>query len=196
MIAKEKLETLYVKQGKSMKCIADILGCSLHRVNYWMQKYSIEIRSISDAIYLKNNPDGDPFIFHEPVTIKEWELYGFGLGLYWGEGTKADRGSVRLGNSDPGIIAKFMEFLIVIFKVKRKDFKFGLQLFTDVNKKEAMDFWTKCLRINERQFYKITVSPSVSQGTYRKKAKYGVLTVYYHNKKLRNLLVSLLPVPM
>jgi hypothetical protein len=116
--------------------------------------------------------------------------------LYWGEGTKADRGSVRLGNSDPGIIKKFMEFLIEIFNVKREDFKFGLQLFNDINKQEAMDFWTKSLRINERQFYKVTVSPSVSQGTYRKKARYGVLTVYYHNKKLRDLLVGLLPVPM
>jgi hypothetical protein len=176
-----------------MKDIANIVGCSLHKVNYWMNKHSIKIRSIGDAIYLKNNPNGDPFIFNQPSNSKEWELYGFGLGLYWGEGTKADKGSVRLGNSDPGIIRKFMEFLILIFKVERKDFKFGLQLFNDVNKQEAMDFWTKCLTINKRQFYKVTVSPSVSRGTYRKKARYGVLTVYYHNKKLRDLLVSLLP---
>ena len=196
MVDKSRLEDLYLRKGKSMQEIANLFGCSLHRVNYWMNKYSIKVRSISDAIYLRNNPNGDPFIFSKPSNPRTCELYGFGLGLYWGEGTKADKGSVRLGNSDPGIIKKFMEFLIIIFGVKREDFKFGLQLFSDINKQEAMDFWTKSLRINERQFYKITVSPSVSQGTYRKKAKYGVLTVYYHNKKLRNLLVSLLPVPM
>lgn len=196
MVNKSRLEELYLRKGKSMKDIANLLSCSLHKVNYWMDKYQIKTRSISDAIYLRNNPDGDPFVFRQPNTAGQWELYGFGLGLYWGEGTKADKGSVRLGNSDPGIIKKFMEFLILIFGVKREDFKFGLQLFADINKREAMDFWTKSLRINERQFYKVTVSPSVSQGTYRKKAKYGVLTVYYHNKKLRNLLVSLLPVPM
>lgn len=193
MIKKDQLEKLYIKKGKSMQDIAREFDCSLSKVSYWMKKYGIRTRSISDALYQKNNPSGDPFLFHTPSSLREAELYGFGLGLYWGEGTKADTGSVRLGNSDPGIINKFIEFLVVIFNVQREDFKFGLQLFSDIDQDDALDFWIKSITIDRRQFYKVTVSPSVSRGTYKKKAKYGVLTVYYHNKKLRDLLVGLLP---
>ncbi len=176
-----------------MQDIATELHCSLHKVQYWMQKYAIKIRSTSDAIYLKNNPDGDPFKFSPPKTLSQAELFGFGLGLYWGEGTKADKTSVRLGNTDPELIAKFIEFLVKIFGVKREALHFGLQLFNDLPKNTAMDFWQKKLRINSSQFYKTIVTESRGKGTYRKKSKYGVLTVYCHNRKLRDLLVGMLP---
>lgn len=193
MLNKAKLESWYLEDGKSMQDIANALHCSLHKVQYWMQKYSIKIRSTSDAIYLKNNPDGDPFRFSMPKTLEQAELLGFGLGLYWGEGTKADKTSVRLGNTDPELIVKFIEFLVKIFGVKKENMHFSLQLFTDLPQKEAMDFWQKKLKINSSQFYKTVVTKSRGKGTYRKKSKYGVLTVYYHNKKLRDLLVGMLP---
>ena len=193
MIEKEVLEKLYFKDGKSMKDIAKQLGCSQHKVEYWMQKHVLKIRTISDAVYLKNNPNGDPFKFVPPKNAKETELFGLGLGLYWGEGTKADKGAVRLGNSDFMLIEKFIEFLVEIFSIRHSDLKFGLQLFNDVSTVEALDFWRKKLKIDKSQFYKTVITKSRAKGTYRKKSKYGVLTVYYHNRKLRDLLVGMLP---
>lgn len=193
MIPKKVLEDFYLKDGKSIKDVAGILSCSSHQVSYWMLKYNINARSISEAIYLKNNPGGDPFNFTAPKTLKAAELLGFGLGLYWGEGTKADKCSVRLGNTDPALIKKFMEFLVKTFKIEKSDLKFGLQLFTDIDEKEAMDFWVERLKIKKSQFYKTVITKSRSLGTYRKKNRFGVITVYYHNKKLRDMLVSLLP---
>ena len=193
MIEKEVLEKLYFKDGKSMKDIAKQLGCSQHKVEYWMQKHILKIRTISDAVYLKNNPNGDPFKFVPPKNAKETELFGLGLGLYWGEGTKADKGAVRLGNSDFMLIEKFIEFLVEIFSIRHSDLKFGLQLFNDVSTVEALDFWRKKLKIDKSQFYKTVITKSRAKGTYRKKSKYGVLTVYYHNRKLRDLLVGMLP---
>jgi len=193
MIKKDKLIYLYLKKKKSMQEIAVFCDCSLHKIQYWINKYNIKTRSISEAVYLKNNPDGDPFVFKQPKTLEEAKLYGLGVGLYWGEGTKADKGSVRLGNTDPELIKNFINFLINIFSVKKEDMKFGLQLFTDINKQEAMDFWIKSLKIKHSQFYNVITTKSRSIGTYRKKSKYGVLTVYYHNKKLRDLIVGLLP---
>lgn len=176
-----------------MEDLAKTLHCSVHKVRYWMAKHGIKTRSISEAVYLKNNPNGDPFKFQKPRNLEDATLYGLGIGLYWGEGTKANLDSVRLGNTDPKLVAKFMEFLIKLFGVKRADFRFGLQIFTDINVGEAMDFWAKNLRIKHSQFYKPIVTISGSIGTYRKKSKYGVMTVMYHNKKLRNLLVEMLP---
>lgn len=193
MLSKNKLIYLYTNKNRSKQEIARILRCSLHKVSYWMNKYKIKVRSISEAIYIKNNPNGDPFSFKKPETLEEARLYGLGIGLYWGEGTKADKGSVRLGNTDPELIKNFINFLINIFCVKKDDMKFGLQLFTDINKREAMDFWIKSLKIKHSQFYNVITTKSQSLGTYRKKSKYGVLTVYYHNKKLRDLIVDLLP---
>ena len=35
---------------------------------------------------------------------------------------------------------------MVIFKIKRSDLKFGLQLFNDVSLSEVLDFWQKNLK--------------------------------------------------
>ena len=158
-----------------------------------MKKYHIKTRSISDAIYLKNNPDGDPFEFMQPATLEAAKLFGLGLGLYWGEGTKANKSSIRLGNTDPKLIKEFMRFLAQIFGVKKRDFRFNLQIFTDIDTNTAVYFWMKELGVRREQFTKTTITQSNSIGTYRQKSKFGVLTINYHNKKLRDLLISMLP---
>ena len=63
-----------------------MLNCSEHKINYWLNKYGITKRNISDAIYLKYNPKGDPFRFILPKNKKDERLFGLGLGLYWGGG--------------------------------------------------------------------------------------------------------------
>ncbi|MBI4094883.1 MAG: hypothetical protein HY435_01680 [Candidatus Liptonbacteria bacterium] len=176
-----------------MTDISRALDCSLHKVAYWMTKHNVITRSWSDAAYLKYHPNGDPFAFRAPRTMREAKLFGLGIGLYWGEGTKANKYSVRLGNTDPQLLGKFIQFLEKFFQVRKSEMRFGLQIFSDIDVREAMDFWLKSLKIKKQQFYKPTVTISGSIGTYRKKSQYGILTVLYNNKKLRNLLVSMLP---
>jgi hypothetical protein len=192
MIKKEKLESLYLSEGMSMKEISERLHCSLNKVCYWLQKHGIQRRSISEAVYLKNNPDGDPFRFQDPRTIKGAILFGMGIGLYWGEGTKANKSSVRLGNTDPDLVEVFIRFLEETFTVKRSDLHFSLQIFSDMSEEEELEFWTNRLKVEKLQFYKTTITPYRSIGTYRKKTKHGVIIVYYHNRKLRDYLVNLL----
>ncbi len=192
MIPKKKLEQLYSNEGKSMQEIADLLCCSVSGIQYWIKKYQIKTRSISDAVYLKNNPNGDPFLFKKPGSFEKAVLFGLGIGLYWGEGTKANKTSVRLGNTDPALIETFIVFLEKIFGLKRSQLKFGLQIFSDMSEAQGLDFWSKTLTIEKSQFYKVTITPYRSLGTYRNKTKYGVVTVYFHNRKLRDILVKLL----
>lgn len=190
-LTKDQLSKLY-SSGLSMMDIAKMYKISPHKVVYWMEKYTITRRSRSEATYVKRHPDGDPFRFNPPKDIETAELLGMGLGLYWGEGTKANMTSVRLGNTDPKLIKTFMKFLIRIFNIKRDDLRFGLQIFTDISPSVALKYWTNKLQVNKNQFYKIIITKSGSLGTYRKKSQYGVLTVHYHNKKLRDLLVGML----
>lgn len=188
MVEKNILEILYHKQNYSVAKIATILKCSQTKVNYWLKKYNIKKRSISDALYLKNNPTGDPFCVNVYHIDDMSMLYGLGMGLYWGEGTKASKNSIRLGNTDPYLILSFIKFLAVFFDVKKTKLKFGLQVFSDLDTKIIKKYWMNVLGISSHQFYKIIVSKTTNKGTYKKKTKYGVLTVYFNNTKLRNIL--------
>ncbi|MBI4086014.1 MAG: hypothetical protein HY433_02090 [Candidatus Liptonbacteria bacterium] len=196
MIQKEKLESLYVRERKSMQDIANILGCSLHKVKYWMEKQDVKARSISDAIYLKCNPHGDPFHIKEVKTLNEAKLLGLGLGLYWGEGNKKNKNSIRLGNTDPEIIKNFIRFLTVIFGIDTSRLKFGLQIFSDMPGEKILRFWIDKLKefhVSRKQFFKITVTPHRGVGNYKEKSKTGVLTVYFGNVKLKKFLDGMLP---
>ena len=87
ILKKQKLKDLY-ERGFSMKEIADNIDCSSQKVAYWMNKFNIPRRTRSNATYVKRNPNGDPFKIINPQNLKDAELKGYGLGLYWGEGTK------------------------------------------------------------------------------------------------------------
>jgi len=191
---KDILIKYYFKKRKSVPEMAKILKKSENGINYWMSKHGIEKRSISEAVYLKNNPAGDPFKIKTPDNLYLAELKGFGLGLYWGEGNKKNKNSIKLANTDTGLINKFIEFLVEIFGVRKSDIKFSLQVFSDVDPEKVRKYWIKNLNIKASQFYKtITITKSSKLGTYREKNKYGVLMVYYHNTKLRNILIDMLP---
>lgn len=194
MITKDKLATLYLKRGKSIEEIARVFACSSNKIKYWLIKYNIPRRSISEALFKKRYPRGEPFEFKKPTTVKDGILYGLGIGLYWGEGTKSNKYSIRLGNTDPYLIKTFINFLEKCFRIKKSTLKFGLQIFTDCDIEKAQLFWKKKLAIKSSQFMKPTITISGKIGTYSKKNPYGVLTLYYHNKHLRDILVNMIPV--
>jgi len=158
-----------------------------------MDKHNIPRRSISDAIYVKHNPAGDPFKIKKIISLEDAKLWGLGIGLFWGEGNKADKYSVRLGNTDPKLISEFVNFLTIMCGVNREKLKFSIQIFSDMDPELVLNFWTKQLGVDPSQFYKITVTISGSIGNYRKKSQFGVLQVYFHNKKLRDILIDELP---
>lgn len=170
MISKTTLQKLYQTDKLSAKQIADKLNCSHSQVIYWMDRHGIKRRSISEAVYQRANPDGDPFYIKDIASKSDYILLGMGLGLYWGEGTKANKYSVRLGNSDPDLLRTFIGFLVIIFGVKLSDLRFGLQLFTDTDKEQALDYWTEELCVKRSQFYKPHITISGSIGTYKKKS--------------------------
>lgn len=170
--------------------ISQKLKVGYHSVGYWLQKYCIRKRIISEAIYQKHNPDGDPFSIKEPSSKYDFVLWGIGVGLYWGEGNKLNKNTVKIGNSDPNVLRIFMKFLVRFFQIDRNKLKFHLHTFTDIDINQAKQYWMKELNIKEEQFYKPFVSKTGSLGTYRKKSKFGVLTLYYGNTKIRNLLVN------
>ena len=143
MLKQETLMGLYQQKGLSVSAIARRLRCSEHKINYWLSKFNIPKRSISDALYKKWNPNGDPFSVRAPLSVEDGILYGLGVGLYWGEGTKASKTSIKLGNTDPALVRKFVDFLLKFYGINKRRLRFGLQIFGDMDTNTAVKYWMR-----------------------------------------------------
>ncbi len=184
VFSKENLERLY-KSGKSISEIGIALGCSQHKIAYWLSKHGIARRNRSDANYLKYNPDGDPFKIKHNLSPNEMFLYGLGLGIYWGEGTKTSKYSLRVSNTDVGIIKTFREFLLNICSLRKNKITYSIVSFNDIDPNVARGYWSKELGILPEKFGKITIIPKQGKGTYKRKSAFGVCTLQVSNIKLR-----------
>ena len=179
----------------SMAEISKFLDINIRQVDYWMKRYNIKSRSISEAIYQKHNKSGDPFKIAKFASNKnifknKIFLFGLGLGLYWGEGSKRHIHSVRLSNSDPTLVKKFIDFLVEIYGIDKNRLRFQLQTYDDLDSKKLILFWTKYLSVKSTQFYKTTILVRRGAGTYRERMKNAVIIVYFNNMKLKNLISS------
>ena len=187
--SKTNLKTLY-SSGKSLQDISTHLRCSVHKVIYWMRKYGIVRRSRSDAMYVKLNPNGDPFKIKKSFSRKDLFLFGLGLGIYWGEGTKASQHAVRVSNSDPNMVKSFIRFLENICGVRRAKMRYSIVCFNDSNPAEVAFFWAQALGIRSNQFGKIVQVPPQGKGNYRRKSETGVCTVTVSNIKLKSWIME------
>jgi len=187
--SKTQLKTLY-DSGLSMMQISKKLKVSHSKIAYWMKQYNIPRRSIKKAAYIKHNPSGNPFKIKKIKLKKDYFIYALGMGIYWGEGNKADKYSVRVGTSDPTMILKFKEFLIKICKVQEKKLKYSLICFKNSSVKKAKHYWSKKLGIKPTQLGKITQIKSLGKGSYHKTSTYGVCTIYVFNIKLKKWILD------
>ncbi len=173
-----------------MSGISQKYKCSVHKVVYWMRRYKIARRTRSEANYLKYNPNGDPFNIKTELNSEEQFLKGLGMGIYWGEGAKTSDHSLRVANTDVGIIRAFRYFLLTICGLKRDKISYSLICFNDINPKLARNYWSKELGILPEKFGKITVIPKQGKGTYKRKSLFGVCTIQASNIKLRNWMMG------
>jgi len=180
----------------SVRDIAQTIGCSSSRVDYWLKKLNIKKRTISEAIFAKKHGLDNGFHISQDMNAADQMLFGLGVGIFWGEGNKRNKHTVRVGNSDPKLLSVFIDFLVRICGVDRTSIRFSLQIFSDIQPQEALSFWIEALSINKNQVMPtINCIKSGKIGTYKTKSQYGVMTVYVFNMKLRNWLVDQMNVP-
>jgi len=184
-INKKLLTKLYLSERKSMTEIARHLGCSTHKVVYWMQRHQISRRSKSDANYFKYNPNGDPFLIKEKLTIKERELYSLAVGLFWGEGNKRCTTAVRLVNSDSQLMKQWCTFLRTVCVMRESKIHFHLQTFKDNNIFVAKKYWSKQLEISPKRIHTGKPIPSQGNGNYKRISTYGVMSTDVYNTHFR-----------
>lgn len=111
------LRSLYLKEGLSAKQIADRLEVPESKVVYWLRKYQIPKRSLSEAVYRRINQGGDPFDVKTELSLEEEKLKVAGLLLWVTEGSVKDKEAVYTTNSDPALISLFIEFLLRVCQI-------------------------------------------------------------------------------
>lgn len=188
---KDNLQKMYLS-GKSMFQMAKEIGCSPNKVVYWMKKYGINRRNHSEAQYLLSNPEGDPYNLEKVKNLPKGDsfLLGLNIGLYWGEGEKTTKHSVRVTNSDPYVILRFRDFLINQCKFTPIKIRYYLICFNDIDKNTAKNYWANLLKISPDKFGKIVEIPKQGKGTYKNKSKYGICTIYVGNMKFKKWLMD------
>jgi len=120
---------------------------------------------------------------HKDIGIlSKRDLFLAGLFLYWGEGTKASNCSVVLTNTNPAMLKFFIKWL-ELFNVKRKSLKVKLHLYSDMNIKKSLDFWSKELKIPISQFRKPYIKKtSLKSITYKNGFGKGTCCVMFDNR--------------
>lgn len=187
-IPKAELMRLYYAEQRSMQEIADLFGCSANKIVYWMNYYGLERRQISDAVYAKWNPDGDPFCIHEPQTLEEHQLFALAIGLYMGEGTRNGIHEVALANTNPNVLKIFIRFMIEICGVQRDKLRLKLNVYDDCDVEEAINWWCNQVNLKKEQFFAPTIRLSRG-GTHIQKSQYGTVTVAFGNVKLKSIIM-------
>ncbi len=170
--------------------ISEIYKCSMHKIAYWMEKYGIPRRSRSEANYLKNNPNGDPFRIKTKLNSEGQFLKGLGLGIYWGEGAKTSKYSLRVANTDVDLIRTFRSFLLNICGLRKDKISYSIICSNDVDPNLSRNYWSKELGILPHKFGKITIIPKQGKGTSKKKSMYGVCIIQASNIKLRDWMMN------
>ena len=111
--------------------------------------------------------------------------------LYLGEGTKSMRGSLRLGNSDPGIIKLFLKLLRFCYVIDEAKFRGTVLCRADQDIKNLNKFWVKTTGINKKQFYKARIDPRTIGKPSRKLDYKGVFVIDYFSASIFHDLLTL-----
>ncbi len=102
------------------------------------------------------------------LPLSERELFIAGLFLYWGEGTKDLRYPLALYNTNPQIIKFGLGWYVKGLKLPLSKINIQLHLYSDMNIREEMKYWSKELKVPLSQFPKPYIKKSKKSDINRK----------------------------
>jgi transcriptional regulator with XRE-family HTH domain len=186
---REKARRLRKDEGMPMKQIALRLGVSSGSVHLWTRDIAISpehaarnlerARAKFSATWSElNRARRRAAQLEGRARAREGDpLHLAGCMLYWGEGHKS-RGSVRLTNSDPNLLAFFRWFLTECFDVQPERLTVSLHVYlgNGLSIEEIESHWLGALELPRSCLRKHMINPlpTSSSGKKRSKLPYGV----------------------
>ena len=138
---------------------------------------ALEVNRLKRESYLKSVENRVAYL-GEFINNKEVAKVALAM-IYLGEGSKTQRGSLMLGNSDPNIISLFLYLLRKCYNLNESKFRCTLQVRADQHIKSLEKFWSAITKIPLAQFYKARIDPRTI-GKVSKKSDYkGVCRIDY-----------------
>jgi hypothetical protein len=107
----------------------------------------------------------------EYQIFKKDPLFMAGLMLYAGEGDKRNQNNTRISNSEFYIHDIFIKFSEKYLNIEKKNIKFNLLVYPDLDIKECCNIWSRELGIDLGNFHKTQVLKGKES---TKKLQYGV----------------------
>lgn len=168
-----------------MKDIGRRINIPIDAVYYFMKRYNLKRRTLSDSnkiYFLKKKPS---FKVKKNLSNSNRKLKIIGTMLYWAEGAKIGGKSeiVDFANSDPAMINIFLSFLRKICGINESKLKILLYCYSNQNVHKLIDFWSKLTKISKSQFTKPYIRDDFKKDK-ENKMFYGLVHIRYGDKKL------------
>jgi hypothetical protein len=111
--------------------------------------------------------------------------------LYWAEGSKYEGVSgLKFVNTDPRLVLLYISILRICFPIDEPRLRIRLHVHHYHNKKRAVSFWSKLLKVPPTQFGKLYVKKRSVQKRFRKNFM-GICFIYYPSNAIRIELLEL-----
>jgi len=188
------------KRGNSYNEISKILGVPKSTLSLWLRDIKMlpEVEKIfldrirkkwSKSITDFNKKQGEiakeksekrkQIAMKDIRRISKRELMLIGIALYWAEGHKKSRWSLRFTNSDPSMIRLIMRFFREICKIPEDKMKAAVQIHPNTTSKKAINYWSKISGISRNNFNKTysRVTPSSKFKRPPNTLPYGTLSI-------------------
>lgn len=196
------------KSGKSYVKISENLGVPKSTLSGWFKQLrysqkikrrlsSIAIQKFSANINTWNKIRAEKYLEQRNATIEKAadqipnitkdNLLFFGLGLFWAEGSKKERFSVRFANSDPAIILFWIKFLEQYCGISINSITVSIHLHPNISDEAAKNYWSKLLGLPLSQFRKSQTVVSL-RSQYKRASNtlpYGTCHIRVNNSKLK-----------
>lgn len=106
----------------------------------------------------------------EFLVFSKDPLFIAGMTAYWVGGDRVSKYNLRMGNSDPGVLLVFANFLTRFLAVQRKSLKAQVFFDNSINPDICLEFWAINLKLERDQFME---SILLNRGRKTKKSRYG-----------------------
>jgi hypothetical protein len=205
-ILKEEAISMRMK-GFSYSDIKNKIGVSKSTLSLWLRDFPLDETRIKEL--RDNNPKRIERYRNTMRQKKENRLSEFykkaedevglfskrdllvgGIFLYMGEGSKTTKGTTAVTNTNPKILKLFIKWLN-LHNVKKEKIKVQLHLYSDMDPKKQVAFWSKELAIPITQFRKPHIKKSTTDKiSYKGQFGQGTCTVLYEDIALHYLTLS------
>ena len=201
----EKIEARRLRtEGRSIKEIETLLGIRRSSISVWVRDisltarqkkrltgrgHSVEVTERRRETRLSNETKVRAVYLEEGLQdiamVSVTDLKMFGLGLYWGEGSKTNRGSLELSNTDPRVIQIYVLFLKKICKFPDSKFHGHVVLHSHLSREKAERYWSRISGIPIQQFQKTSIQHNRRGKGERDLLPYGTFTVGTYDTRAR-----------